>query len=408
MRQTNRILPVYSGDVSGACSALFEMGGMVVIHDPSGCYSTYDTHDETRWYDTDSLIFLTGLTERDAMLGNDKKLIEDTAQAAALYHPRFIALCNSPIPYLNGTDFAGVCRVLEKRTGVPVFHVRTNGMHDYVQGVSQAFAQLAETVLVEEAVTAESTSFAGGPLKVNVLGMTPLDFAAPGAAEALEDKLEKASLRLHACWGMGRGVQSIGASGRADVNLAVSSSGEGAARVLRERFGTPAVFGVPCGAFSEKLLSETKKAAGDRPGQFTVPFLEVPENAAARRTVVLIGEPVVMGSLAAALRMESGGSIKTVVAAATENSAPFIRKDRDFSFFGEEELAKRLRVLAREADSRGERIAVAADPLYRPVCPESAELFPVPHLAFSGRIFLDRIPNLFGEDCASIMGGKWI
>ena len=115
-----------------------------------------------------------------------------------------------------------------------------------------------------------------------------------------------------------------------------------------------------------------------------------------------------MGSLAAALRMESGGSTKTVVAAATENSAPFIRKDRDFSFFGEEELAKRLRVLAREADSRGERIAVAADPLYRPVCPEGAELFPVPHLAFSGRIFLDRMPDLFEGDCASIMGGTWI
>ena len=48
MKQTARIISTYSADVMGVCSALFELGGMVVIHDPSGCNSTYNTHDETR------------------------------------------------------------------------------------------------------------------------------------------------------------------------------------------------------------------------------------------------------------------------------------------------------------------------------------------------------------------------
>ena len=51
MRQAFKRIPVYTGDVSGVCSALFELGGMVVMHDPSGCNSTYNTHDEIRWYD---------------------------------------------------------------------------------------------------------------------------------------------------------------------------------------------------------------------------------------------------------------------------------------------------------------------------------------------------------------------
>ena len=55
MRQSYRIIPVYTADVSGVCSALYELGGMVVIHDPSGCNSTYNTHDEIRWYNQDSL-----------------------------------------------------------------------------------------------------------------------------------------------------------------------------------------------------------------------------------------------------------------------------------------------------------------------------------------------------------------
>ena len=54
MRQSYKIIPVYTADVSGVCSALYELGGMVVMHDPSGCNSTYNTHDEIRWYDKDS------------------------------------------------------------------------------------------------------------------------------------------------------------------------------------------------------------------------------------------------------------------------------------------------------------------------------------------------------------------
>ena len=45
MKQTARIISTYSADVMGVCSALFELGGMTVMHDASGCNSTYTTHD---------------------------------------------------------------------------------------------------------------------------------------------------------------------------------------------------------------------------------------------------------------------------------------------------------------------------------------------------------------------------
>ena len=87
MRETYRVLPVYAGDVSGACGALYEMEGMCVMHDPSGCNSTYNTFDETRWYHKDSLIFLSGLTDLDAVMGNDEKLIRDVEETARALHP---------------------------------------------------------------------------------------------------------------------------------------------------------------------------------------------------------------------------------------------------------------------------------------------------------------------------------
>ena len=150
MKQVSVTLSTYTADVSGVCSALYELGGMVVIHDPSGCNSTYNTHDEIRWYDQDSLIFISGLTEIDAVMGNDEKFLSDIKEAAGELHPKFIALVSSPIPFMNGTDFPALAKVLETETGLPSFAVPTNGMHDYVYGAGIALEKIAERFTGED------------------------------------------------------------------------------------------------------------------------------------------------------------------------------------------------------------------------------------------------------------------
>ena len=77
MKQTTRVLSIYSSDTAGTASMLYELGGMTVIHDASGCNSTYSTHDEPRWYQMDSMIYISGLTETDVILGNDERLVND-------------------------------------------------------------------------------------------------------------------------------------------------------------------------------------------------------------------------------------------------------------------------------------------------------------------------------------------
>ena len=136
-------LSIYSPDTFGIASALYELGGMTVMHDPSGCNSTYNTHDEIRWYDQDSLIYISGFTETDAIMGNDRKFIDDIVDAASELQPAFIALAGSPIPYMNGTDFPAIARVIENKTGIPTFSVPTNGMHDYVYGAGMALEELS-------------------------------------------------------------------------------------------------------------------------------------------------------------------------------------------------------------------------------------------------------------------------
>ena len=252
MRQSYRIIPIYTADVSGVCSALYELGGMTVMHDPSGCNSTYNTHDEIRWYEQDSMIYISGLTEIDAVMGNDEKMICDIELAAEELKPKFIALAGSPIPYMNGTDFPAIARMLEQDLGIPAFSIPTNGMHDYVYGAGLALAEIAKRIKGKKEVTSKS---------VNFLGVTPLDFGPQEHVDALKRNVEETGWKVLSTWAMGDTLEDLGRAPEAEVNLVVSSVGLWAAKVLQERFGTPYVIGTPIRGFMKSLLNaiEEKK-----------------------------------------------------------------------------------------------------------------------------------------------------
>ena len=232
MKQTARIISTYSADTFGVCSALFELGGMVVMHDASGCNSTYTTHDEPRWYDMDSMVYISGLSEMEAIMGDDEKLISDIAEAAESLQPRFIAIAGTPIPTMTGFDFTAVAELIEERTGIPTFGFPTTGMNTYVYGASMAFEGIARRFAkrnVEKTVH----------LSANILGLTPLDFSVNGADVSIAKFLEDAGFEVISKWAMGSTLEELSEAGRASVNLVVSATGLGAAKALKEMFGTP-------------------------------------------------------------------------------------------------------------------------------------------------------------------------
>jgi nitrogenase molybdenum-iron protein alpha/beta subunit len=365
------------------CSALYELGGMVVIHDPSGCNSTYNTHDETRWYDTDSMIYISGLAERDAILGNDDKFLRDVTAAAEELSPAFIALTNSPIPFMNGTDFGALAKIIEKRTNIPTFYVRANGMHDYTVGAGNAFAKLAD-YMQEKPETAET-----GKIRVNILGLTPLDFDAPGSVENMQEILQTNGFSVHVCLGMGEKTADWKAAPNADVNLVVSSTGFALAQKMETKYGIPYAVGMPTGAFMEPLLTELKNAAATKKSVVAYQNIEG-EKKTDTAKLVLIGEAVTMGSLAAAIRILYG--IPTQVICPLETWEGLIM-DGDCHTEGEEDLEQIL----QELSSQYGALTVAADPLYQPIVPENTRFVALSHEAFSGRCFKRERKNLVGE-----------
>ena len=141
---------VYAADTAGVCSALYELGGMTIVHDASGCNSTYSTHDEPRWYDRESMIYISALTERDAVTGDDEKLILDACEAAGRLKPNFVCLCASPMPAMLGTDMDYIASRIEGETGIPAFAVKTNGIGSYLKGASDAFELVLRRFCTED------------------------------------------------------------------------------------------------------------------------------------------------------------------------------------------------------------------------------------------------------------------
>ena len=403
MRQAYRIIPIYTADVSGVCSALYELGGMTVMHDPSGCNSTYNTHDEIRWYDQDSLIFISGLTDIDAIMGNDEKFLRDIEDVAEELKPKFIALASSPIPFMNGTDFPGLARALTAETGIPAFSVPTSGMHDYVYGAGLALSEIAR-------------HFTGAAekrkRKLNLLGVTPLDFGPQPMVDAMKRRLEKYGWEILSTWAMGDTLEDLSHAGEAEVNLVVSSVGIPAANVLREKFGTPFLVGTPVEGYEDEISDALEKEAGS----FYEAFEYKKENPAEKNgtqisgrqeelwkvtpdqviylrkkdsplsgfiptpDITLIGEPVTMGSLGAAIEQKCGKKVQLLCP--LEITEGLLRQE-DEAIRGEEAMEEKLKTA---------RIIVA-DPLYRPICPESATFYEMPHIAFSGRIYLKNLYN---------------
>ena len=426
--QTHVFTSTYTADVSGVCSALYELGGMTVIHDPSGCNSTYSTHDEPRWFDTDSLMFVSGLDEMTAVLGDDNVLIDDVTHAVRDLKPRFVTLCSGSIPHIIAFDCKGVAHLLEKRTGVPMLPVTTTGNRSYVAGVGAALTEWVKR-FADSLESPYRVSSSGGPdcsantlegaagpesFSVNLLGVTPLDFSINGNVDAMRKVFEDAGIPVNCCAAMEESFDSLRHIFRASVNVVVSSCGRRLARYMEQTAGIPYVEGTPIGAYGAARLPKLAKKAYEKKrasleedshgaldgtsgslrmllakkkgdsegiclwkGNPAHERWDVPDS-----QILIIGEEVFAQSLAAAINQLTPDCRHGLQAFA-------VWPDVDHGF-PEDVLAELIR------KSR----YIIGDPLYRTIPHDSKQntFVDFPHEAYSGRIFRDRIPVFIGKN----------
>ena len=269
---------------------------------------------------------------------------------------------------MTGFDFTAVAELVEDRTGIPTFGFDTTGMNTYVQGAAKAFEGIARRFVKRDV---EKTEY----LSANILGLTPLDFSVNGSDASMVKFLENAGFTVISKWAMGSTLEKLTEAGRASVNLVVSVTGLGVAKVLKELFGTPYVVGTPIGAaFQEELKHALLNTA--KGGSSDLEWSSLPNS-----EIAVIGEGVTSLSLAQAIELEYGIGVKVLCATECERT---LLRNKDVLTSDEEDVMEALSGMKM----------VIADPLYRPICPKDAKFMNLPAESFSGRIYRNEIPNL--------------
>lgn len=367
-------LPPLAPDYSGAASAFFDLGGIVVMHDASGCTGNYTGFDEPRWLGSRSAVFCSGLRRMDAVLGNDEKFIQRTLTAAESLHPTLIAYLGSPVPMVIGTDLEGMAAETEYESGIPSFGISTTGQNYYDKGASDVFLRL-----IKRFARPGEPGAKGGRL-ANVLGMLPLDVGNKGNCERILAFIQGLGYEINADFAMGLSIEQIRRCADADINLVVSRSGLDAAEYMKRRFGIPYVCGIPLGdgaRYARKLEGEEPETAPAQEG----------------RGILIIHEQVMANSLREELRALSGLPVTV---------GSLFGLDRRLALEQDVDLPDERSVI-REINS-GKYAVVIGDPEVKKVLRrEDVKFLDLPHAAVSSKLHWDEYPDYLGNELTMLI-----
>ncbi|MBR6873632.1 MAG: hypothetical protein IKN17_09040 [Ruminococcus sp.] len=338
-------------DDSGACSVLYEMGGITVICDAGGCAGNVCGFDEPRWFLKRSALFSAGLRDMDAILGRDELLVKKLALITEQVDARFTAIVGTPVPAVIATDMKALERMSEKKTGLPCLAFRTDGTRLYDYGEEMAYYRLFERFAQDKLPVKKG--------KLGVLGVTPLN-TGKTVSTAFREALLAQGWDEVVCFGMDSGLDEVVRAGECEKLLVVAPSGIKTAELLTQRFGTPYEAGYPSGS-----------------------GLNMPSDDAVKATCGLRGSRVLIlhqQFFANALRekYETLAGCKVDVASFFMMHDEYRRED-DIHLTEEYELTDL-------AENGGYDIIVADEFFKRALGKFSGKLFPRPHFAVSGKI----------------------
>jgi nitrogenase molybdenum-cofactor synthesis protein NifE len=388
MKNLFRFLPPFAPDYSGVCSALFELGGLMIIIDASGCTGNYTGYDEPRWYGSPGRVLCSRLREIDAVLGDEAKLFRKAEAYLQTHQTPFIALLGSPAPMIIGMDYRAITTELAQRFTLPALAFDTNGLRHYDQGAAQAYLEMARLFVKPPERKVEEG--------VNIIGALPLNLGNPANFHLLRKTVEQEGYTVISSWSMDCDPPTVTRAAEATLNLVVSVSGLTAARYLEKEYGIPYLVGMPIGKQAVKRWRELIRrgcsgwlAEGPPSPEKTGP------------AALVIGEQVTANAIRNCLR-DDFGFVRVDVAS-------YFTMDAGFMETGDRRLHAEADLMA--LTEQGSYEVIVGDPLYQPLTTTGRRgvYIGLPHYAVSSKIFPPG-NNLFMADAgyeliAKALGG---
>ncbi len=382
MSNLNIYLPPYTPDYSGCSSALYELGGMIILHDASGCTGNVLGYDEPRWEEASSsraLVYCSAYRHLEAVLGQDDLVVDRIVKAAESLKPKFIALVGSPVPMLVGTDYVGIAKEIEAKTGIPSFGFDTKGLEFYDNGYMKA------TIALIKRYTEKLPTEKGS---INILGLTPIDFGYRGNDRAILSLIRENGMKINCCFSMNFTLDDIRRAGSAQLNVAVSEAGYEVALYMKKAFGIPFISSVPY-ADGRRFIEDIRAALEGRRRERETMIYDFD------RRFLIIGEQV--SSNALRVEIEERYGIAADVAVLFGHRPEILRKG-DYSFVQE----KDIRMLV----NCGMYTDIVADPLIGElVRRDDVRFFENASVAVSSKFHWDEVKNLLGQEMEDFIAG---
>ena len=334
-----RYLAPFAPDYSGAVSALYAAGGLVVLCDPGGCSGNVAGYDEPRFYGDKVCFYSSAIREMDTIFGRDDKLKKKICAAVSLGSYKFVALVGTPAVSVIGTDLAAAAKAVEQETGIPAFSVSTSGMENYSFGEAKAIMAFVKKFLPPDPAAVSSADTA----KIGIFGATPLNRASD------DDLVSIASADGGTLLSENTAVDALRNITRFKEIVCYSPGAIVACRLIKERFGIPYSLSYP----------ETPS------------LIKAAEEAGSAKRILIVHQQGAGNTLRNIIRCTSDAEIAV--------GSFFLQDDeyaekQDLFFQGEDELT----AASKEAD------LVYADPMYRRVLSAESRFVPLVHCALSG------------------------
>ena len=318
------------------------------------------------------------LNDVQVALGCDELLEAGIAEDAAASGKMTTAIIGATALTMTGLDYQGLAHSLNNK-GVNSVFLPANGFDPGPCGGTEAFLRLGKTMLKPAQRQ---------PDRVNILGYDPLVFLSQAK---LAHGIEHMARRSLDCYILGsRGDEDVKQASGAALNWVVSAEGLPLARYMEAQFGVPWLAGIPVGKYA---MLHWRKRVNELTGRDDEE-IDLPETAPLRTSqprVLLIGEPMLTGSMAASLKNDLGLSrVERYVYDPHGQLRQLYEKDfPELAYFADREA---LEALLQDAD------AWIADPLYRESVGEAGALFvPVPEPLISGSRFAELPYEIFGK-----------
>lgn len=367
----SRSLPPISPDYSGACSCLYELNPLIVIHDAAGCTGNYTGYDEPRWYHRPTPVFCSNLRELDAVLGRDDRLIGGIEDCLDTLRPEVILICGSPVPAVIGTDFEGIAAEVESKTGIPTIGLPTNGTHLYNWGYARCLEALVRRALRPDFPNSDETRHEEpNGQTVSLFGLSAIDGMDRDYTDWIKRGLAEAGTTDICSVTMDCAMSELHQIARSDYIWVFSEAGEGAAALVKRRHPNLKIFhGLPLtdeqrGEMIRALISGGESA----PKPDAAPTK--------KKKALIVAETYLAGSIAALLRDRGGWDTETVV----------LQEDLGFSSSGRVPHIDSEDAL-RERISQSDAALIVADPLLKAFAPAHARFFDWPQFSLSSHLY---------------------